>query len=149
MRLTRTWTFAAATTMAVAGTAGATLATAGPASAGSSQVVVVNCADHGQVRPSQFDNFGCMPSNESLAGLRWTSWASTAYGHGSLRVNNCIPNCAQGKFINYPVLTVLWRAAPRPHHAGQEYFSRLTWILTGKRPAAHVPVTQTFTLPSN
>jgi hypothetical protein len=149
MRLTRTATFAAAATMAVAGTATATLATAGPASARSSQVVVVNCADHTQVRPGQFDNFGCMPSNESLTGLRWTSWASTAYGHGSLKVNNCNPNCAEGKFINYPVLTVLWRATPRPHHAGQEYFSRLTWIFTGKRPAAHDPVTQTFTLPSS
>jgi hypothetical protein len=149
MRLTRTATFAAVATIAAAGTAGATLATAGPASAGASQVVVVNCADHGQVRPRTFDNFGCMPSNESLAGLHWTSWASTAYGQGSLKVNNCTPSCAQGKFISYPVLTVLWRATPRPHHAGQEYFSRLTWILTGKRPAAHVPVTQTFTLPSS
>jgi hypothetical protein len=149
MRLTRTSAFAAATVLAAAGTATATLATAGPASARSSQVVVVNCADHTQVRPGQFDNFGCMPSNESLAGLHWTSWSSTAYGQGSLRVNNCTPSCAQGKFINYPVLTVLWRPKPRPRHAGQEYFTRLTWIFTGKRPAAHDPVTATFSLPSN
>ena len=30
---------------------------------------------------------------------------------------------------------------------GRDYFSRLTWIFTGKRPG-RAPVTQTFTLPA-
>ena len=89
---------------------------------------------------------GCMPSGEYVGGLRWTSWRAAAFGSGDLKVNDCTPTCAQGKYISYPILTVLWRAQPWPGHAGRAYFSRLTWIFTGKRPA-HVRVSQTFTLP--
>jgi hypothetical protein len=148
MRFTRTRVFVTAGLMTVAGTASATMMAVSPASAASSQVVVVNCHGHGQVRPATFENFGCMPSQELLAGLSWTSWRSAAFGHGSLEVNNCTPSCAQGRFIKYPVLTVLYRAEPRPQHAGQRYFSRLTWIYTGKRPTAHAPATVTVRLPS-
>jgi hypothetical protein len=148
MRFTRPRVFLAAGLLAAAGTAGATVAAAGPASATPSQVVVVNCQGRGQVRPGGFDNFGCMPSQELLAGLHWTSWTSAAFGHGFLEVNNCTPTCAQGKFIKYPILTVLWRARPWPQHAGREHFSRLTWIYTGKRPPGHSrTAAQTFTLP--
>jgi hypothetical protein len=147
MRFTRTRVMLVAGAMALAGTASATLVAAGPASAGSSQVVLVACNGHGQVRPARFDNIGCMPSQEFLAGLRWTSWRSVAFGHGNLEVNNCTPNCAQGKFIKFPILAVLWRARPWPRHAGRDYFSRLTWIFTGKRPTRHARTSQTFTLP--
>jgi len=120
---------------------------AGQASAGSSQVVLVNCKGAGQVRPAGYD-IGCMPSNELVTGLTWTSWRSAAFGSGTLKVNNCTPSCAQGSYVKYPILTVLWRAEPWPKHAGQEYFSRLTWIFTGNRPG-HVPAAQTFVLPSS
>jgi hypothetical protein len=136
----------AAGLMALAGTTTAAVLVAGPASASSSQVVVVNCG-HGQVRPALYD-IGCMASQEYLAQLRWTSWRSVAFGGGVLKVNNCTPSCAKGRYIKYPVLTVLWRARPWPHHAGRQYFSRLTLIFTGKRPA-HVPVTQNIALPSS
>ena len=145
MRLTRVRIALAAGIMAIAGTTSAAVLAAGPASASSGQVVVVNCG-HGQVRPARYD-IGCMASQEFLAQLRWTSWRSVAFGGGVLKVNNCTPSCATGKYIKYPVLTVLWRARPWPHHAGHRYFSRLTMIFTGNRPA-HVPVTQTMTLPS-
>jgi hypothetical protein len=74
------------------------------------------------------------------------SWKSVAYGSGTLKVNSCNPNCATGKYIRYPVLTVLWRAESRPRHAGQRYFSRLTFIFTGKRPAG--AAAQTIVLPA-
>lgn len=130
--------------MAIAAT-GAGIALASPASAGSSQVVLVNCAGAGQVRPAGYD-IGCMPSNELVTGLKWTNWGSVAFGGGILEVNSCTPTCAQGAYIKYPILTVLWRAEPWPKHAGQKYFSRLTWIFTGNRPG-HVPAAQTFVLP--
>jgi hypothetical protein len=153
MRFTRTRVLVTAGLMATAGTASAVMvaaspASASPASAGSSQVVVVDCHGHGQVEPAAFDNFGCMPSQELLTGLTWTSWNAVAFGHGNLEVNNCTPTCARGTFVKYPVLTVLYRARPRPRHAGQEYFSRLTWIYTGKRPPSHGEPTVTMTLPS-
>ncbi|MGO8887897.1 MAG: hypothetical protein ACLQI7_30305 [Streptosporangiaceae bacterium] len=147
MRLMRTRIFLAAGVMAAAGTVTATVLAAGPASAGSSQVVLVNCSGHGQVRPSRYD-LGCMPSNQYISGMSWTSWRSVAFGHATLKVNNCVPSCAQGKYISYPSLSVLWRAASWPKHAGRQYFSRLTLIFTGKRPPGHRQAAQTFTLPA-
>ncbi len=146
MRLIRARVALAGGLMAIgATTAGVVLA--GPASAAPSQVVLVNCSGAGQVRPTGYD-IGCMPSSELVTGLTWTSWRSVAFGSGILEVNNCTPTCAQGTYIKYPILVVLWRAQPWPKHAGQDYFSRLTWIFTGKHPG-HVPTTQTFVLPSS
>jgi hypothetical protein len=147
MRLIRARVALAGSLLAVAGTMAGVVLAAGPASAGSSQVVLVNCSGGGQVRPAGYD-IGCMPSSELVTGLKWTSWRSVAFGSGVLKVNDCTPTCAQGKYIKYPILTVLWRAAPWPKHPGQEYFSRLTWIFTSNRPG-HVPTAQTFTLPSS
>src|SRR6516162_5262117 len=127
--------------------AAAGVALAGPASAGSSQVVLVNCGGAGQVRPAGYD-IGCMPSQELVTGLTWTSWRSAAFGSGILKVNDCAPTCAQGSYVKYPILVVLWRARPWPGHPGRVYFSQLTWIFTAQRPA-HTPVAQTFVLPSS
>ena len=148
-RLIRTRMMLAGGLMAVATAAGA-IAAAGPASAASvpaRPVVLVNCAGAGQVRPARYD-IGCMPSSELVAGLKWTSWRSAAFGSGVLKVNDCTPTCAQGTYVKYPILVVLWRARPWPAHAGREYFSRLTWIFTGHRPG-HAPAAQTFTLPAS
>ena len=147
MRLIRARVALAGGLVAVAGTVAGVVLAAGPASAGSSQVVLVNCSGDGQVRPAGYDPC-CMPSSELVTGLKWTSWRSVAFGSGVLKVNDCTPTCAQGKYISYPILTVLWRARPWPGHPGQEYFSRLTWIFTGNRPG-HVPAAQAFTLPSS
>ena len=146
MKLTRARALLGAGLIAAAGATSAIVLTAGPAAAASSPVVLVNCAGHGKVRPAVYD-ISCMPSSEYVAGLTWTSWRSVAFGSGTLKVNDCTPTCAQGKYISYPILTVLWRAEAWPHHPGRDYFTRLTWIFTGKRPA-HVPVSQTFTLPA-
>ena len=146
MKLTQPRALLAAGLLATAGAISGTLLAAGPAAAASGPVVLVNCAGHGKVRPAVYD-IGCMPSSEYLARLSWTSWRSTAFGHGGLKVNDCTPTCAQGTYETYPVLTVLWRARPWPGHSGRAYFSRLTWIFTGKRPA-RAPVTQTFKLPA-
>ena len=54
----------------------------------SSQVVLVNCSGHGQVRPAGYDP-SCMPSSELVTGLKWTSWRSVAFGSGVLKVNDC------------------------------------------------------------
>ncbi len=146
MRLIRARVLLAGGLMAVSATA-AGVVLAGPASAASSPVVLVNCKGAGQVRPAGYD-IGCMPSSELVTRLTWTSWRSVAFGSGVLEVNNCTPTCAQGRYVKYPILVALWRAEPWPKHAGRAYFSRLTWIFTGK-PPGHVPVAQTFVLPSS
>ena len=69
MRFNRARMALAGGLMAIAATAGGVVL-AGPASAGSSQVVLVNCGGVGQVRPAGYD-IGCMPSNELVTGLTW------------------------------------------------------------------------------
>jgi hypothetical protein len=145
MRLTRARVFLAAGLLAAAATVTTTALAGASASAVSSQVVIVNCGGHGQVRPASYD-IGCI-ANELLAKMSWTSWRATAFGHGDLKINNCIPTCAQGRFISHQVLLVAWRAKPWPHHVGREYFSRLTFIFTAK-PPAHGRAAQTITLPA-
>jgi hypothetical protein len=150
MRLTRMRLMLAGGALIASGTVAGTVLAAVPASAvpAVTQVALVNyCSGHGQVRPVTEDLPGCMPSNEYLAGLKWTSWRSVAYGGGVFRVNNCTPSCAQGKYVSYPVLTVLWRAKPWPGHAGRDYFSRMTVIFTGAHHP-HGPAAQTLTLPA-
>jgi len=133
----------AAGVLALSGTVTATALAVVPASAAPSAVVVVSCAGHGMVRPGGYD-IGCT-ANELLRTLHWQTWRGTAYGNGVLKVNDCTPTCAQGKYIDYPILTVLWRPKAWPGHAGQRYFTRLTWIFTSKRPA-HALAAQTITL---
>ncbi len=42
--------------------------------------------------------------NGEITGITWSSWtASNAEGSGSIDLNNCAPNCAQGTRINVPV----------------------------------------------
>ena len=154
MRLTRNRIFLAVGALAMAGTAAATasLAVAGtasatPVAARASQVVLIGCSNNkAQVRPATIGLPGCMPANEFVGGMKWTSWTSTAFGAGTLKLNSCTPNCAKGKYINYPILMVLWRAEPWPGHSGGRYFSRMTWIYTGKRPPGSHIAAPTFNL---
>jgi hypothetical protein len=139
---------AAGPASAASGSASAASAPAASGSAASGPVVLVNCAGAGQVRPTRYDGPGCMPANELVAGLTWTSWRSAAFGSGVLKVNDCTPTCAQGSYATYPILVVLWQARPWPGHPGRAYFSRLTWIFTAHRPG-QAPAAQTFTLPAS
>lgn len=153
MRLTRTRSLFAAGMVTLAGTATAAVLIAGPASAtpaaatSSHPVVLVNCNGQGLVKPATYDIF-CMPSQQVISGLSWTSWRSTAYGSGTFKQNNCNPSCANGRFVKFPILVVLWRAQAWPRHSGRQYFSRVTWIFTGKRPPGVKVAAQTFNLPA-
>ena len=99
----------------------------------SGTVVVVNCVNKSQVRPSSFV-LTCADAGDVLTGMQWVNWASEAFATGTEKINNCMPNCAEGTFISYPVLITLWRPEPLPNHPGVLYFSRVTRIYTGKRP---------------
>jgi hypothetical protein len=126
----------------------ATPASAGPASASAAKVVLVNqCSGKGQVQPKpNIPLPGCMTGNELIGKASWTSWHSVAFGSGDLEVNNCVPSssCGPSQYTKYPILIVLWRA--KPWQGGGRYFSRMTWIYTGKKPH-HAAVTNTVTWP--
>jgi hypothetical protein len=113
-------------------------------------VVLVQCNGAGQVKPSGTQQPGCMPSNELIPKLKWASWTSSAFATGVVAVNNCTPSssCGPSKFTRYPILVVLWKAAAWPKHAGRDYFTRMTIILSGsgKQAPKHVPAVQTYKL---
>ena len=151
MRFSRMKVTLAAAGLAASGVVAGMVVAAVPASAGpaaphvsaATKVVLVNqCTGRGQIRPKSFDP-GCMPSNSFITHMSWTSWGSVAFGSATFKINNCTPNCAQGKFVSYPILTVLWRARPWPKHTGREYFTRLTVIFTGAHHP-HGPAAQTL-----
>jgi hypothetical protein len=148
MRFTRVRVLLAVGLVASAATITGT-ALAASAAPASRQVVLVNqCSGKGQVRPSPNIALpGCMTSNELIGHASWTSWRSVAFGAGDLEVNNCTPSssCGPSKFTKYPILIVAWRA--ERWAGGGRYFSRVTWIYTGKKPR-HSAVTQTITWPS-
>jgi hypothetical protein len=145
MKFARTRVLLAAGVLAAATTATTAVLASSSAVAAGGNVVLVQCNGHGQVKPSKTYLPGCNGSQEFFTGMKWTSWKSVAYGSATLKVNNCTPTCAQGKFVSYPVLTVLWRARPWTGHSGQ-YFTRLTFIFTGKR-SNHGPAARTVPLP--
>jgi hypothetical protein len=100
----------------------------------SEQTVVVNCVFKQQTRPSNFI-LTCADAGDVLAHLHWVSWGPTAaFATGTEQINDCTPNCAAGKFINYPVLVDLWRPEPLRGHPGTLYFSRATRVYTNNRP---------------
>lgn len=138
----------AAATAAVAASGVGLASTGAPAA---KSVVIVNCLDKGQVKPSRYI-IACGDGNDYLTGLHWVSWKNVAFGSGTEHLNDCNPSCAQGTIYTYPVLVTLWRAEARPGHPGTRYFSRLTEIHTGslRRPgAARVPLTYTQHLAPN
>ena len=152
MRLTRARSLFAAGVIAVAGTATtavlvavpASAKPAAPASASSSQTVLVNC-NNGVVKPKLFEP-GCMASQEFFSKLSWTNWASNAFGSGTFDINSCDPSCANGKLQKLPVLVVAWKAQAWPNHSGKKFFSRLTVIFTGKLPKGTHATSTTLTL---
>jgi hypothetical protein len=115
--------------------------------------VMVTCSDKDQVRPSSFI-LSCADANWSLTGLHWQTWGSTGYATGTTVMNDCVPNCALGKFYYFPSSVVVWRPEALPKHHGVQYFSRVSWVYTGKHcmpggPKGKVtclPVTGTFGL---
>ena len=138
-----------AASCAVAAAVATTAATAAATAAPAGSVVLVNCSGMAQVKPHGYI-LACADAGDSLIKLHWVSWAGTAYGRGTEHVHDCYPYCAASKkYVNYPVLVVLWRAEPRPGHAGQRYFTRLTEIRTGSLTLPHfhkLPRTATWDL---
>jgi hypothetical protein len=77
---------------------GAVLATNAGATTGTR---VLTCTEKLDTKPSSYI-ISCADANAGWTGMSWSQWNSTsAIGHGLLHQNNCTPNCASGKFINY------------------------------------------------
>jgi hypothetical protein len=79
---------------------------------------------------------------DRTSGISWTKWtASEALGSAYDQLNNCTPDCGDGKFTGYRVSIELWR--PQRLH-GTLVFTRMTIFYVRSRPPHH-PKHYTFT----
>ena len=112
--------------------------------------VVANCASAEPVplstRPSSIVLAGA-DDGVRVEGLAWADWtATTARGQGTLLENQCVPNCADGKFARYPVTVAL--SGVEPSSKGP-WFSRLTLTWGRERPPNQTPSTFTLEAPGS
>ena len=55
---------------------------------------------------------GCATSADGIDAIVWTKWTATeAAGNGTHSVNDCKPNCAQGKYTRLPAAITLTNPA--------------------------------------
>jgi hypothetical protein len=82
--------------------------------------------------PAQL-TLACADANYGLTHLRWRHWGQPlASTSGTVRANDCTPNCAAGHFHTYPV-TVTADHLARCNTA--RYYARLTITYVAARPA--------------
>jgi hypothetical protein len=79
-----------------------------PASASASQSVFENFS-HGFKAPAQHPSKLYL-DNQTALDMHWTNWGgSVTTGTGILPLSNCVPDCASGKIIPWPVTIRLSR----------------------------------------
>jgi len=92
----------------------------GLASSGATAVTrVIPCTGVGgpQFKPKTF-LLACADANSYVSHITWTSWTSNgARGLGTLRENECNPNCVSGQFTSSPTTIVL--SQPVASHYGK------------------------------
>ena len=63
---------------------------------------VLTCAGKVVIRPASYV-LACADGNSYFDSIKWTTWGTTsATGAATFVENNCEPDCAAGKFIDYP-----------------------------------------------
>jgi hypothetical protein len=103
-----------------------------------SSSVWFDCSHRGLVKPSDYI-LTCADAGSVLDHLTWESWtAQQAVATGLHGLNDCTPNCAEGKFIDYPAVITLSRSEPVSGHPGERSFTRITVRYTGSRPPAYM-----------
>ncbi len=95
-----------------------------------SSVAVYDCLNKPEVRPGTFDLF-CDGSGY-FTRLRWNTWnASMAAATGVVYLDNCEPNCAQGRWSHRTVDLIFWRSLPVKGHPGDRGYSQMTVLYPG------------------
>jgi hypothetical protein len=119
-----------------------TTSTTGHVTASAPSVAVYNCNNKAQVRPKTFYVF--CDSSGYLANLKWTNWNSTmATATGQEYIDNCVPNCAAGKFSHQNVNVIFWRSEPVAHHSNERGYSQMTILYPNAKISKHNTVTST------
>lgn len=111
--------------------------------------VLFDCLNHPVVKPSSYI-FTCADDGSFLYYLKWTSWTSVrATAVGVHELNDCTPNCAEGKFRKYPAVITFWRPEALAGHPGEKYFTRVTVSYTGPRPPMYMSYGQLLKNPAS
>jgi hypothetical protein len=97
--------------------------------------VAINCLNKPVVRPGTFE-LACADGNDTLTKLHWTAWnPGYATATGTQVVNDCTPNCAQGRFDSYPIRVILWGGTTVSGHPAERRYTMVTVLYTGRLPA--------------
>jgi hypothetical protein len=113
----------------------AVAALAGFASAaafGASHVRIPGCGgtDRAQYKPDKVI-VACGDGNFFVVRLEWAKWTrKAASGSGTGKLNDCMPNCAQGQFHRYRVKLIA--SKPVTCANGKREFTRLAWYFRHK-----------------
>jgi hypothetical protein len=90
-----------------------------------------NDCGYPEYKPQSLTEF-CADAGNGVTKIKWSSWTSTkAVGTGSLYVNQCDPNCADGKLIWAKVKVVLSGAKVT---RGKRYLMNVTVSSTNGKP---------------
>jgi hypothetical protein len=121
-------------------------ATALPASA-KERTYYPNCQGKARYKPKTVTVF-CGDAGMVVKRLRWYRWrASSARGRSRYAyVNDCSPNCAEGKFHRYRVRLVLKRVR-RCESTGRKVFTRMAVVFGRRHPAGMTKFSQRLFCP--
>jgi hypothetical protein len=90
-----------------------------------------NDCGYPEYKPQTLTEF-CADAGNGVTKIKWSSWTSTkAVGTGSFYVNQCDPNCADGKIIWAKVKVVLSGAKVT---RGKRYLMNVTVSSTNGKP---------------
>lgn len=148
--MTRAWLVASALIVTVVAGFGPQIppAAASPASAAASvskpsprvshpsvRFVVINCSGRPADRPRTF-SLSCGNGADSLSGLRWIAWGpGRAVARGTQRIDSCLPDCARGRTVRYPVTVILSGSGRVARHPREHRYKYITLRYLNKHPA--------------
>ncbi len=111
-----------------------------PSVAGAPPTRLLTCTGKVTTKPSAY-TLSCADANAGWTAMTWSAWsASSASGHGTLRQNDCTPNCVSGKFINYHATVTLSKVVTT------KKYGKLFSVATFRYSAAGKAKTETFGL---
>jgi hypothetical protein len=112
---------------------GLSTATAGPSSPNSAHPGhVLEYVCHGKHFEPKRILIACCDGNAFVKQLQWTTWTRhKARGRGVWVQNNCKPDCADGRFIDYPVRMRLSQVTTR---GNAKIFGRVVGVFPHRSP---------------
>lgn len=99
------------------------------------RLVLINCAGRPTNRPRTF-GLSCGNGADSLRALRWTAWGpGRAVARGTQRIDSCLPDCARGRTVRYPVTVILSGSERVARHPRERRYQTITLRYTAQHPA--------------